>query len=864
LAVVAPEVEGCGRRAGAEGVMTVERLWPLLLLAPVLAWTLWQRNRLSRKAGLTLKLLALAALLLALCEPRAGVWETKMAVMVLADTSASVSPEDLARASGIVTAITKARGRHLVRVMPFARETRPALAGEEAAGWKLEYTAGEAGRSTNLESALRDAIAALPAGLVPRIVLISDGLENRGSIARAAWQAREQGIPVDVFPLTGRPQPALRLEAVSFPATAFTGERFPVDLVVVSPERVQAVVEIRAEGKSLGVSPVTLESGVNRLRVHASLNESGAFDVSGSIRAGELGEVRFAQALTLRRPRVLYVSEDPPGTERHFLELLAAARFDVEQAGENWTEDLAGFQVVVLNNVNFKSLPMARKRVLEAFVRRGGGLLVIGGERNVYLEELKGLPDPLEDALPARLAPPESPEGTCLVLIIDKSSSMEGKKMQLARLAAIGVVENLRPVDRVGVLIFDNSFQWAVPIRLAEDRNLIKRLIAGITPDGGTQIAPALAEAYRRILPVKATFKHIVLLTDGISEEGDSLALAQEAATRRVTISTVGLGQDVNKQYLERVATLAKGKAYLLSDPSALQQILLRDVMEHTGSTAVEKPITPVVAKRSEVLEGVRMETAPPLKGYVRFEAKPTAETLLRVERNDPLLARWQYGLGRSAVFASDAKSRWAADWVNWPGFDRFWTNLVRDLLPRAQAGEATVSYDSANGELVADYRLAPHVPEPAGVPDIFLLGPNGFKRALPIAKVAAGAWRGRAPIGDEQGLFRIRPLEDSPVFPEVGFYRQEQELNDYGSNEALLRQVAEFTGGRFEPAPAEVFDSGGRAVASTLRLWPGLLALAILLNLAELVHRKWKGIAEFIGEWRERRRALGRAAAGW
>ena len=100
--------------------------------------------------------------------------------------------------------------------------------------------------------------------------------------------------------------------------------------------------------------------------------------------------------------------------------------------------------------------------------------------------------DALERTLPAKIAPPRTPEGTAVVLIIDKSSSMEGKKMELARQAAIGVVENLRPIDQVGVLIFDNSFQWAVPLRRADDRVSIKRLISGITPDGGTQIAPAL------------------------------------------------------------------------------------------------------------------------------------------------------------------------------------------------------------------------------------------------------------------------------------------------------------------------------------------------------------------------------------
>src|SRR4029077_4049523 len=186
------------------------------------------------------------------------------------------------------------------------------------------------------------------------------------------------------------------------------------------------------------------------------------------------------------------------------------------------------------------------------FVQEGGGLLWIAGERNVYVEN-KPAGDALGRALPPKLAPPRSPEGTGVILIIDKSSSMEGKKMELARLAAIGVIDNLRPIDLVGVLIFDTSFQWAVPMRRAEDRTLIKRLISGITPDGGTQIAPALNEAFRRILPTQATYKHIVLLTDGISEEGDSLDLSREAVLRRVTISTVGLGQDVNKAYLEKI-----------------------------------------------------------------------------------------------------------------------------------------------------------------------------------------------------------------------------------------------------------------------------------------------------------------------
>ena len=76
-----------------------------------------------------------------------------------------------------------------------------------------------------------------------------------------------------------------------------------------------------------------------------------------------------------------------------------------------------------------------------------------------------------------------------------------------------------------------------------------------------------------------------------------------------------------------------------------------------------------------------------------------------------------------------------------------------------------------------------------------------------------------------------------------MGFYRQEQELLDYGSNPFLLRSIAEFTGGRFNPQPSQVFNAGDRSEPSSMRLWPGLLALALALNLAELIMRKGKAV---------------------
>jgi uncharacterized membrane protein len=826
--------------------MSFGHAW-LLLVACLPLFGAWLARRRTQRAGaLWLKALALFCVLLALAEPRLSLPSSKMAITVLADTSASVTDKDLMRASQIAGRIERDRGRHLVRVVPFARETRSLEPTEGSQSYHLKHTPGEQGLATDLEAAIREAIASFPSGSIPRLVLISDGKENLGSVARASWLAKQLGIPIDVFPLSGRAKPALSLESVEAPSFAYSGEKVPLELIIRSAQRTRATLRTYAEGKTLGSAEIMLEPGANRVHVNASLTASGAVELTAEISAEGLGEVRFSRALSLRRPKVLLVSSDTPFAEEHLIAVLRQGQFDVERAGAAVPDDLSPYQLIVLNNWDFESMPEAEKVAIESFVRRGGGLLVIGGERNIYVEQ-KTKDDPLNRTLPATLAPPRSPEGTCVVLIIDKSSSMEGRKIELARVAASGVVEHLRPIDRVGVLIFDNSFQWAVPLRRAEDRGLIKRLIAGIVADGGTQIAPALTEAYRRILPERALFKHIVLLTDGISEEGDSLRLAQEAAQNRVTISTVGIGQDVNRAYLEKVALNAKGKAYFMSDPSGLEQVLLRDVMEHTGSTVVEGPVHPIVRKQTAILENIGMEAAPPLHGYTRFIAKPAAETILAVDRKDPLLVRWQYGLGRAAVFASDAKSRWAADWVRWKGFDKFWANLIRDLLPRAQQGETSVDYDSAQDALVANYRMAAGFRQPGQPPDIFVFGPQGFQRPVKITKAAEGVFQARVPVEGRQGFFRLRPLVDSRAFPEIGYYREVQELNDYGSDSMVLQRVAEFTGGRFQPDIRQIFDPTGRTRITRIQLWPALLGLAIVLNLVELVIRKWNGIVDAI-----------------
>jgi hypothetical protein len=231
------------------------------------------------------------------------------------------------------------------------------------------------------------------------------------------------------------------------------------------------------------------------------------------------------------------------------------------------------------------------------------------------------------------------------------------------------------------------------------------------------------------------------------------------------------------------------------------------------------------------------------LKGYVRFQAKRAADLILAVDdaEKDPLYVRWQYGLGRAAVFTSDAKSRWAEAWVSWKGYDRFWENVARDLLPRALAGESRLEWDPAASRLIVEYRLADPALAPEAPPRLFAIGPDGFQSALTLQKVGPGQYQAAFPIGARRGLFRVRPIEESRLFPETGLYLPEPELTSSGQNEKLLRDLAAWTGGLFNPTPAQVFRPPARALPAWLTLWPALLGCALLFNLAEVFWRRFR-----------------------
>ena len=278
----------------------------------------------------------------------------------------------------------------------------------------MKYTAGDGGHATNLEAALRDGAASLPAGLVPRMRPHLRRQRESGQRRRARSGRRgNSASPSTRTRSPAVPSPNLRLESVGLPPQVFSGERFPIDIALDSPRRATATVEITAEGKSLGISRVELEPGVNHFRVHASVSAVGAVDLAGKISAAGLGEARFEQAVTLRRPHVLLITQDPPGTEKHLLQTLEANQFEVRTLAERRrpTSSRVPDRSSSTTGTWSRSRAAQRQRWRNSS-SRAAGCCGSRGERNVYVENKDGRGSPGARACPPswlRRARPRAP-----------------------------------------------------------------------------------------------------------------------------------------------------------------------------------------------------------------------------------------------------------------------------------------------------------------------------------------------------------------------------------------------------------------------------------------------------------------------
>ena len=834
----------------------------LLLLLPLL-WR-WQLRPGASRACLALKCAIFSALVLAISGPAAPLRVEKVAVTVLMDTSASMPKQALDHGRALLRELVAKNNGAELRLITFAERARlhPVPRDPDKVAIPSSQDLGS-GMATDMEGALQLALSTFPRQGARRVLLISDGNENRGHALTEALRARERGVAVYTMPSGGTARLPVQMESIALPQHVFSGERFTLALRLDSARALPARISVTCQGREIGAAPVQLQAGSNEVNLDARLTGDGVSLLEARIAGDGDERVLFSQAVTVRPPRVLYIAGGD-GPSAQLLDTLKQAQVDLETAPAFPTEGAAvhDWDAVVLDDYPDHRLSDAEDSALEKYVSSGGGLIFIAGQGNSQIPEQPRTP--LEKMLPVRGDPQPAPEeNTALVLVLDKSLSMDGLKIAMAREAARASVINLRPKDRIGVIAFDENYRWVVPMSPASEVERIRRLINSIVADGGTSIYPALQSGYETIQKEQATRKHIILLTDGWStgwsSGGDYPQLAQQAAENHITISTVGIGNDVNRTLLEELAREAHGKSYFVDNPENIPQIISGEVRALSVSSIQERPVKAVRVRPVESIDGIDFARAPRLLGFVKAKARPGSETILRLDSGEPLLVRWHYGLGRVITFLSDARGRWAAPWVNWDAFGTLWPQLVRDASHRDRTVRAGVRPGDHEGEEIVYYDVlrqspdqAPDAARESGPPRILVSPPGELSRMEALEETSPGHYEARIPASG-RGLYRIVSGSAELMLPEAGFYRESEEMRQREVNLPFLSEISRLTGGRVRPSIEQLLDPKGSLVSERQELWPYWLLLALVLDLFEVALRK--GLFERVKQWWQRRR---------
>jgi hypothetical protein len=382
-------------------------------------------------------------------------------------------------------------------------------------------------------------------------------------------------------------------------------------------------------------------------------------------------------------------------------------------------------------------------------------------------------------------------------------------------------------------------------------------LIAQITANGGTKIYQAVQSGFETIVNEQASHKHIILLTDGVSTPGtqeDFPRLEREALAKQVTISTIGVGDYINRELLEELARKTRGKVHFVENPESIPQIINGEVRSQEDLAIQERTVRAVRVRPVEFTDGIDFTRSPRLLGFVKAEAKEGSETILRVDVDKPLLVRWRYGLGRVTALLSDAGTRWAAPWVPWKSFGTLWPQMVRDVSHRDRTVRAGVRPGPGEGEAVVYYDVLGNADIPAaaalsvsGAPHILVEVPGEAPHSVPLEETAPGHYEARIPAG-QGGLYRIVSGSSELVLPEAGFYRESEEMKPQAVNTALLNEISRVTGGRMHPSIDQLLNDRGSLVRERKPLWPYWLILALLLNFLEVALRK--GFFERLASW--------------
>ncbi len=864
-----------GARPEAPPVPIQRELWSWFVLLALAVFVIegllyWRRQTGGRlglpyapgdRWALGLRCALLALLVLALARPTVPRWVDRLNVMFLLDVSDSVSLAARENAFRFAAqAVHSMRPDDQAGLIVFGEEA--ALDQPLRAGAKLERPeASVPGRATNLAQALQLALATTPSRHANRFVLLTDGRQNAGNALAVAQAAKDAGADIYYVPAPLTFVQEVVVESLVLPQEVKFGEPFQARVVAWSQAETQGRLALYRNGEFLGSQVVKLNAGKNVYSYRQSLEQSGIHVYQAAIEVeGDTIEEnnRAVGTIVVRgRPQVL-LAEKSRDEAQALAAALRSQHVDVTVVEtERIPKDMAGLQKydgIILSNVS--SLKMAKKQMenIRDYVREhGGGLIIVGGEESFGLGGYYRTP--IEEALPVTMEVKQKIEipSLAVVLSIDRSGSMamttgdeKVTKLDIAKEASHLVVDLLDERNEVGVMSWDTEFVWDSPLRPARDKQAIHHSIATIKAGGGTDGYPALKEAYQVLFDRPALLKHVIFLSDGQMTRGDFAGLLRRMAKDKITVSTVAIGKDADVPLMVDIAKWGRGRFYYTEDDATIPRIFTLETQLASKASLVEQPFKPVLASpASEAIQDINWREAPPLGGYVATTIKGTADMVLMTHQEDPLLATWRYGLGRSAAFTSDAKAKWGVLWVRWAGFNKFWAQVTRWTLRTGTRSDtvATVSRTDETGEVLVD------AIDPKGEFINFLdtqvgvVAPDKQRTVIDLEQIGPGRYRGRFPAPQE-GVYLVGMAQrraDQMVGSQLAglVVPYGQEFRDLGVDEAFLRELSELTGGGMLAEPRDAFLQNRHRSRLTLELWPWLVGLVAVMLIPEVALRR-------------------------
>jgi uncharacterized membrane protein len=714
--------------------------------------------------------------------------------------------------------------------------------------------------AADLEHALALAAAMLPSNAPGRVVIAFDGNETRGNAALVLPAIARRGVKVDVLPMTQLAAGEVLVQEVAAPERVYAGDSFPLQAVIHSHGPTMATVRVLKDGDVIVGRPLELPGG--RSRIETTIPAATAGRVRYEVDVSASGDT-FAQNNrngividVAPAPQVLIVAAQPAWAEV-FAKALAVheikSKIVEPKRAPFYLKDWLAYSAIVLMNVPAIDLTTLQQELIEKTVaEHGRGLLLLGGENSFgpggYYET------PLERVSPLSSRVPRDAPRVALVFVLDRSGSMQrneggATRLEIAKQATVSAIRLLHQDSLIAIVAFDSEAKVLLPLRPAKDSAAVMQALQELEPGGGTAIYPGLVEALHQLEGVDAMAKHIIVMSDGLTQPGDFPGILKAISNRGISVSTVAIGDSADPVRLEEIARIGKGAFHATQDFKALPSILSQEALLLSGKPVEERSAAPSWVERNVEFFAGLPDKLPPLAGYVLTTRKPQANLHLVVpdEKQEPvpLFASWRYGNGRVVALTTQGAGAWTKEWQAMAEYPLLWSQTLRHIFPGLGEGlfprltrlgdEVEVDVDALNQE---------GVPREGLKVTASLAGPGTAPEAakpVALSEVSPGRYHGHFTL-DRPGEFNLHAVADQATAEAPLLVAYPALYAFTRADPDRLAALAAATEGHVIETEEQIF-AGGEQRWVARALWQVWVLAALALFMADLIVRYASGL---------------------